>query len=214
MEKTPTKRITPKTRKAYNKGMKPTFEVLFAEIGQKTAEELSGKYGVSEQTIQRWLSYYGLIDASALLRMPPKAELKTVFEKHGIRDSAKHYGVSMQTLKDWLFKIGVADRNYHSKPSIKVPVERQEYFLQQYYLGLMDYDDIAEEIGISATSVQYWIRSEYDVRYAAGFKPTDEDLKAEAKIMSVRELAEFYAVDVNVIVTWAILARVKLEKGF
>lgn len=204
----------PKTRKAYNKGMKPTFEVLMNEIGKKTAEQLSKKYGVSEQTIQRWLSYYGLIDASALLRMPPKSDLKAVFEKHGIRDSAKHYGVSMQTLKDWLFKIGVADRNYHYKPTVKVPIERREYFLKQYYLGLMDYDDISEELGISVTSVQYWIRSEYDVRYAAGFKPTDEELQAEAKTMSVRELAEYYAVDVNVIVTWAIIAGVKLEKGF
>ena len=191
--------------------LKPDFDTMFEEYGNVPDQELSDRYGVQIQTIKRWALCYGLNDTIGLENIPTREQLLADLENLTFNQVRRKHSISVHTLRKWCYIRQIEiNTPYRRKIPSGIPEDRREYYLKQYYLGLMDEDDLQQEMNVPPSTIALWLRSEYDVM----IEPIDPDFVDNTKRMTVRELSDYYAVKLNVIVGWGKLSKIKFEKGF
>jgi uncharacterized protein YjcR len=184
---------------------------MLAEFGNLDPEEMCKKYGVSNQTIKRWAMFYGLDDTIGLERIPTKEQIENDIETLGMYKASQKNNVGYHQFKKWCYIRGIELDTPYQRVEVKgFPKEREQYFLQQYYLGLMDESDIHAETGVSPSTIALWLAEDFDIR----FIPIEPEFVDDVKVMTVRELAEHYGVKPKVIVAWGKLSKITFEKGF
>src|SRR3989338_8813729 len=186
---------TRKTNRLPEGFTKPTKEELgrmYVYKGMGT-EKIAEKFGVSHNSVCKWLIKYGIevrdISEAKLPKgftKPNKQELKRMYVKERMSSIkiAEKLGVGNATVRDWLKEneIKTRDRSEARLPEGVTKPTKEE--LERMYIDEgMSIGKMEKKLGVSKTGVFRWLK-EYDIerirakRLSEGFtKPTKEELE-------------------------------------
>lgn len=179
----------------------PTLEMLSADIQQGlSVATIAAKYGVSYQAAHFWLKQHGLRWNRSKNPAPPVVELLDMLNYFGVKGAATQYGISVAILNGWRKKYGLI--NFVKPRKYSIPDNVREYAMKQYYLGLWDEGDIAEEYGIPVASVEADLLEFGLTDDMIQMMPSRDELMKESETMSIRELAKWYGTSQSQIIRW------------
>lgn len=179
----------------------PTFDELKNDtIAGLTVKQVAEKYGVSYTGAYKWYKRYNLGVNKTTTKAPPVVEILDMMKHFSQKDAAKLYNVTTKTFQGWQFHYGLIDRPWKRKA--RIPEEVRDYALQQYFLGLWDEEDIAEEYGLPHHTVFADVKEYGFTEDMLQMMPGRDELLKDSKKMNLAQLAEYYGTTQTQVAKW------------
>lgn len=179
----------------------PEFDEMKNDvISGMDLKEIAAKYDVAYTTAYGWAKHYGFQVDNMGTHPPPLMELVDLTKRFSRSKVGEMYNVSAYIITSWLMHYGIVD-----KPSLRgdrIPESVREYAIHQYFLGLWDVEDIAEEYGISVRGVYSDIKAHSHAEDTVHMMPEREELLKDYENMDLKQLAEYYGTTQPQIVKW------------
>lgn len=158
-------------------------------------KDIAHLYEVATRTVQLWLRIRELTDPR--YDRIPQQDQRPLYDailsgKTTLEQASEKYNVSPDLVRDYLLKFGPIPVAKRKRRTMKIPIIPDDVLnniIHMYYLGLIDYEDAAEQLDVSIAYAKRLIRKNSVTDFE---RPTDEELE-EVKDLSLQERCEHFA---------------------
>jgi hypothetical protein len=197
-----------------DKPSKEELEAKCKEIG-RSAAKVGEYYKVSKVTALKWMRKYGIETG----KKPSKEELKEKYTELGsFVKVGKYYGVDAGTVFNWMKNYGIES----NKSTVQISQEKKpsKEELEQKYNQHKSSIKLAEEIGVSHTTVVRWLKEDRievrksDRQISQETKPSKEKLEQVCKEFEYNtiKVGKYYGVCNTTAGKWMKSYGIKINK--
>lgn len=188
-------------KKRSKRPVMPSYDSINDDlIAGLSVHEIGEKYGASYTAAYNWIKDYGFQINTLSDYPPPIMELEDLLKRFPRSTMAEMYGVTIRMMIVWLIYYGLMEK--HGLHKNQLPHSVRDYAMNQYFLGLWDVEDIAEEYGVSVRGVRSDIRAYSYSEDMVHMMPSREELLKDYENMNLKQLAEYYGTTQPQIVKW------------